>query len=118
MIKYHLANIICFILTLFFIVFIVVSAPAHSHSWYDKECCNDQDCDEVTNTVELPNGDLEVTTRFGVALVPKKFPRKPSQDNKEHACMIPSYGADGWEMQQEPSKYKHFIICYYVPLGS
>ena len=95
-------------------MFIAIAAPAHSHSWYDKECCNDQDCDEVTSTIELGNGDLEVTTRFGTAIVPKKFPRKPSLDNKEHACMI-NAGEDGWST---PSKYKMILICYYVPLGS
>lgn len=104
-------DLLVFFSVCIFVLFITIKAPAKAHSWYPPECCSDQDCAEVIKTIELPNGDLEVTSKHGTVLITKKTPRKQSLDNKEHVCMLPNY-------EEIPVGYKHFVVCYFVPMGS
>jgi hypothetical protein len=67
---------------------------ARAHSWYDQDCCHDNDCGPVlyssfvaSDPSSLPS--RVVTTKFGTAVIPRDFKRiRPSQDGQEHACII------------------------------
>lgn len=98
-----------------FLATLFVSGSALAHSWYPKECCDDRDCAPVISKVLLENGDYEVTTKIGKALLPKNFKAfGASEDNAEHACMMPTYMTDQWE-EATPSNYNYSLICYFVP---
>lgn len=92
------------------IVLTVVMAAAHS--WYDADCCHDQDCSPVIKTeVVQPFAyagmaslgtpqppTLWVTTRHGRAMVPPNMIPRESKDSAAHACIVAGK-----------------VICYYVP---
>jgi hypothetical protein len=66
------------------------AAPAHS--WYPKECCNENDCAPVVSFRRLvPIGgglpQLVVRSRHGTAVVPDDFPVRVSKDGRMHVCM-------------------------------
>jgi hypothetical protein len=81
-------------------------APAGSHDWYPWDCCSGMDCAPVVRTERLPGGFVSLTTKQGTVVVPPGFQRRPSQDEKEHACMRPD---DHGGMRP---------LCYFVPAGS
>lgn len=91
-----------FILTL--ILFFSFYTSALAHSWYDKECCSDQDCAPVDKTVYNEDGSLTVTSKYGTVTIPEGFPRKASKDEKDHVCIL---GNPGYQT----------LICYYVTGG-
>ena len=92
---------IMFGLSIFIILSVLFNPKVKAHSWYDPLCCNNNDCAPVLKSVIDNNGNTTVTTKHGTITIPKTFPRKPSQDEKEHACFIGTY-----------------LYCYYVPGGS
>lgn len=75
---------VLFILALLFGV-----SAAWAHSWYDGDCCHDNDCAPVTAVEYLPDGSWKVTTKHGTAVFPANHPRRLSQDGKTHACFTP-----------------------------
>lgn len=98
-----------------FLATLLISGSAIAHDWYPKECCNDKDCAPVLKKVLTETGEYEITTKIGTALLPKDFQRfGASEDEQEHACMLPNHIADQWE-EQTPDKYSHSMICYFVP---
>lgn len=84
--------------------------PAHSHGWYDKSCCSDNDCAPVEKIEQVPEG-LKVTTKHGTVIVPTNFTRRPSQDSDFHACI--GKGDGEFAPAGEP-----YLICFYEPSGS
>lgn len=76
---------------------------AHAHSWYDPECCHNQDCFPADVTL-LPNGSYRVwvPATSTEVIIPAGFTKKPSQDTSFHVCYV---------------KYFKTItpICFYVP---
>ncbi|MEM9028931.1 MAG: 2TM domain-containing protein [Pseudomonadota bacterium] len=61
----------------------------HAHSWYPYECCDDGDCAPVISTERLSLGQaIIVVSKFGRVEVPDSFPRRPSQDNQMHICIL------------------------------
>ena len=84
-----------------FCILSVLSTSAYGHSWYDPECCHDKDCAPI----ELEENGWVVTKR-GKAPLPQNYrPVRPSQDNKSHACLMPT--EDG----------NMYIQCLYRPTG-
>ena len=76
---------------------------AMAHSWYDHDCCSDNDCKpiEAEDVKTLPDG-YEVTFAGRVFQVPYDDPRiKRSKDLGYHACEYP----------------KEELRCLYVPDG-
>lgn len=84
-----------------FLLFIVFTSKIQAHSWYDKDCCSDKDCSEVIDKQDDGHGNLILTSKHGTVLVSPAFPRKPSQDENEHICIVGK-----------------LLLCYYVPGGS
>lgn len=74
------------------------------HSWYDYDCCSDNDCAPVISKVNTGK-DWLITTKHGTVAVPYNQAKRPSQDDEEHLC----FRIDG---------DKVFIYCYYVPSGA
>lgn len=89
------------VMVIAFLLFIVLTSNAQTHSWYDKECCSDIDCSEVIDKQDDGHGNLIITSKYGTVLISPNFPRKPSQDENEHICIVGKT-----------------IFCYYVPGGS
>jgi hypothetical protein len=58
---------------------------ARAHSWYDPECCSDQDCFpvEVDDVIETAEGWKHLPT----GTVFSKEQVKPSKDNRFHVCI-------------------------------
>lgn len=86
------------------VILLGLMVPASSHSWYDGNCCSDQDCEPTTKVIELRSGFFVVETRewFG--------PRDPkvrlSKDQDFHRCRMT--GDDGMQKTR----------CLYVPQPS
>lgn len=85
---------------LFLICMLLLSTPAYSHSWYDPDCCGENDCEPVKiftdaggNYAVLKNGQK------WYILNPRLV--RPSQDDNYHVCI---------HMNQ--------VWCFYVPTGS
>lgn len=114
----HLFNVVLFVAVFAFFGWLLTSV-ALPHEWYPRECCSGEDCAEITSAVELPNGEIRVTSKHGTTVIPKSFPRKPSADNKEHVCMRQFHEGDGWH-NSTPSPPSGLMvpICYFVPMGS
>lgn len=90
---------------------------AHAHEWYDKECCDNRDCAQITKrTDQIINGipGWQIETKFGTAWLPKNFMNnksqmkiKPSRDENWHACILNDELSSG-----------SLIRCIYVPFNS
>jgi hypothetical protein len=91
--------------TLSFVFLFSLLFEVRAHSWYETQCCSEKDCAPVTDTQEDGHGNLIVTSEMGTVFVPKTFIRRPSQDDKDHICMI-TYGG------------RSIPICYYVATGT
>ncbi|MFH6783322.1 MULTISPECIES: hypothetical protein [Methylobacterium] len=50
------------------------------HSWYPYECCSDQDCEPISDAVEVPGG----YRTHGIFVPLDKV--RPSQDGRYHWC--------------------------------
>lgn len=95
-------------------VLIVLASRARAHSFYDQECCSGQDCAPVEKVEYVagalyngPPGQVDplpvmvVTTRHGMAAVPRNMKVRPSPDGRLHACILNGR-----------------LICIYVPPNS
>ena len=81
-------------------VLLTISTPAYSHSWYDSDCCGENDCDPVK--ILQDNGGNYAILKNGqkwYILNPRSV--RPSQDDNYHVCI---------HMNQ--------LWCLYVPTGS
>jgi len=82
------------------VAFVVFMLRASAHSWYDFDCCSDNDCAPITpdDVVTTPNG----YRIKGTWTVPYDAPQiRPSRDNDFHVCEYP----------------KGTVRCLYVPTG-
>ena len=91
------------------LIFIALSnSKAHSHEWYDKECCSDKDCAPVEEIKFLTDKEgratVSVKTKHGYAEGQlKHITIRPSKDDEYHACLVVYHAA--------------VIRCLYVPAG-
>jgi len=89
-----------------FVIVLGLAQPARSHSWYDADCCSDQDCEPV-NTVSFVAGDevsvpvMVVTTSLGTKPLTPATRIRESRDSRMHACI-----------------YQGRLICLYMPPGN
>ena len=91
--------------TLSFVFLFSILFESRAHSWYDVQCCSEKDCAPVTDTQEDGHGNLIVSSELGTVFVPNNFTRRPSQDEKDHICIITYNG-------------RTIPICYYVATGT
>lgn len=96
------------IIALGFLIWVAMKSEAHSHEWYDQECCSDKDCAPVEEikfgTDSDGNGIVSVRTKHGfVEGKLKNISIRPSKDDEYHACLILYHQA--------------VIRCLYVPAG-
>ncbi len=93
---------------------LLLSYSALSHSWYDNDCCHDQDCAPVIQPIETDkDGNQKMTTKHGTVTITPSFKQnRDSRDNQIHVCM------------RDVSKYDEFNftgqsqfvpICVYYP---
>lgn len=77
---------------------------ARAHSWYDAECCSDQDCYAVPaqDVIEIENGWKHLPT----GTVFSKEQVKPSKDHRFHVCI----GNKAWD--------KGKPYCIYILQGA
>lgn len=79
---------------------LILTGPAAAHSFYDVECCHDQDCapmPEADEPTALPGGDF----RLRDGRVVSKAKVRWSPDNRFHLCQ----SATG------------HVFCLYVRVG-
>ncbi|MGX7708293.1 hypothetical protein [Methylobacterium sp. Gmos1] len=65
-----------------------------AHSWYPFECCSDQDCEPISDAVEVPGG----YQTHGIFVPMAKV--RPSQDGRYHWCHRGTY-----------------VFCFFAPLA-
>jgi hypothetical protein len=91
------------IVALAFLIAAALSSPASSHSWYDADCCSDQDCEPVS-AVSFVASDpstmpvMVVTTNLGTKPVTPMTKIRQSKDGRMHACI-----------------YQGRLLCLYLP---
>lgn len=72
---------------------------AYAHSWYDYDCCSDQDCSPIPfGSVEIVEDGYRITLKPGdhplvhapfTYTIPYDSPNvRVSRDDKYHACVI------------------------------
>ncbi len=100
--------------TLLLCLLFATLATVAAHSFYDRERCSGQDCAPVEK-VDMVAGALYsgppdqknvlpvmvVTTKHGMAAVPRNMKIRPSPDGRMHACILSGN-----------------LICLYVPPNS
>mgnify|MGYP001544802007 CR=1 FL=1 len=93
------------LIMLIFILAVTLSIPAKAHSWYDQECCNDQDCAPAKQVTEVHNGWKVIDSKGAEHFVPRYGgPRiKPSRDEKYHICV-----------NEDEIGYP-YVLCLYIP---
>lgn len=68
-----------------FVIYMALFGYAHSHSWYDAECCNEKDCAPVPdphNIIENADGTISYKhCRYS------QYTIRNSQDGDWHACI-------------------------------
>lgn len=97
------------------LVYVIMTSPAFSHSWYDEDCCSGKDCDVATQVEYVPGGRL-ITSRHGTAFVPYGFSKtRPSQDNDIHICMV--LGPVVYKSEVAPGRPLLIPRCVYEPAG-
>lgn len=82
------------------LIWIALAVRGHAHSWYDYECCSDEDCKPVPHESieEKPNGDVTYTMPDGYKCHFSASQIRDGQDTEWHACIIeashagPNYG--------------------------
>lgn len=73
------------------VIVIAALAPAHSHEWYDRQCCSGQDCEPLPDgaVTQVPGGyHVKYKAKLGLdvdVIVPHNK-AKPSQDGRYHGC--------------------------------
>ena len=83
-----------------------LSSPASTHSWYDADCCSNQDCEPVS-TVAFVASDpasmpvMVVTTSLGTKPLTPTTKIRQSKDSRMHACI-----------------YQGRLLCLYMPPGN
>ena len=81
-----------------------VSIPAHTHSWYPRECCSGEDCAPVEHIERVPGtGRLLITSRHGKAILGEASQRRESPDGRAHVCMRADEFGAIW------------IVCFFAP---
>lgn len=82
-----------------FTLSVMFTTMVYSHSWYDMECCHEQDCEPVE--IRTDKGGNYAIVRNGVKwYIDKPRVVKPSKDDSYHICI---------HMNQ--------VWCLYVPPG-
>lgn len=62
--------------------------PVVAHSWYPRECCDDNDCTPADAISTDVRGDLSVHIGNRRVWVPKGFNIRPSRDDRIHVCFF------------------------------
>lgn len=75
--------------------------PALAHSWYDHECCHDQDCGPILRVEKVASWSnfggaptdpqlpvIILITSHGRGQVTEKTKIKESKDSASHACVV------------------------------
>jgi len=96
------------------IAFLTLSGPAEAHSWYDTECCNENDCKPV-KLLSIKNGVYSWRSWrkpqhvLSIHIDDKRV--RPALDGGFHACEAP--WAD--TSKQTPSPVR--VHCVYIGAG-
>lgn len=109
------ASIMTFLAALF-------SGASQAHYWYDELCCAANDCAEVIEQKDHPDGWL-MTTKHGTTLVPINMPKgeewrekENKYDGKTHVCMRRHYGGGDMHDSSEPAPPGGMVfLCIYRP---
>jgi len=82
--------------------------PVHAHSWYEWECCSDQDCSPMaSDEFYLDDGDVVIVeTGERISL----SETHPSQDGDWHRCIYLNGSRQG-----QTRKHTRGGMCIYVP---
>jgi hypothetical protein len=77
--------------------------PASAHSWYDADCCSDQDCEPVSAVAYVASDPstmpvMVVTTSLGTKPLTQMTKIRQSKDSRMHACI-----------------YQGRLLCLYMP---
>ena len=86
---------LCVVVVLALMIVVLLARPAHSHSWYDPDCCSDRDCEPVS-TVSFVASDPK-SVPVSIFFAP---PKRPMLDALEAAGVeraifgLPSEGRD------------------------
>jgi hypothetical protein len=85
------------------IVLLLATTPVHAHSWYDGQCCKEQDCrqTELHEVERRENGWFVTSTLELIPFDDKRIRR--SLDALIHVCLEPKY----FSGQQ--------VRCLYIP---
>lgn len=69
----------------------LMCVPAYGHSWYDYDCCSDNDCAPLADGAVIEgSGGYDVTMNGKRYAVPYGDARiRASADNQFHACEYP-----------------------------
>lgn len=65
--------------------------PVRAHSWYDADCCSDNDCHPIDSCDELheqPDGSYRWTSPKGQSFSFRKDRVRPSKDAHCHVCVL------------------------------
>jgi hypothetical protein len=95
---------LCVVVVVLAVVIVAgVARPARSHSWYDPDCCSDNDCEPVSEVSFVASDPqsvpvMVVTTSFGTKPVTPMTKIRQSKDGKMHACI-----------------YQGALLCLYLP---
>ena len=65
---------------------LLASHVANAHSWYPKECCDQDDCAPADTMTRDIRGDWEIIVGHRRIWVPQGFKMRPSPDNRIHIC--------------------------------
>lgn len=84
---------------IFVLCMILFVSPSFSHSWYDYDCCSDQDCEPVKIQTDS-NGNYAIIKNGQKWYIDKPRLIRPSQDDQYHVCI-----------------YMNQVYCLYVPTG-
>lgn len=80
--------------------FMMSATSAFAHSWYDPECCGENDCEPVRIRTD-ENGNFAILKNGQKWYVDKPKSIRPSKDDNYHVCIF---------MNQ--------VWCFYVPSGT
>lgn len=82
-------------------VFFMISVTgAFAHSWYDSECCGENDCEPVKVQTD-EKGNFAVLKNGQKWYVDKPRSIRPSKDDNYHVCI-----------------HMNMVWCFYVPSGT
>lgn len=88
----------------------VFTAPAAAHSWYDGNCCNEQDCRQTTlgEVERRADGWFVVPTNQLIPFADSRIRR--SLDPLIHICLRKS-----WKDEKEAGAGEYVVRCLYLP---